>query len=59
MNNKHKKLYDKAFGSDENYWKKVSPYHQLKGKIVPFLAICSTKRKISCSQSEQFSYNFV
>jgi dipeptidyl aminopeptidase/acylaminoacyl peptidase len=56
MNNKHKKLYDKAFGNDVNYWEKVSPYHQLKEKIVPFLAICSTKRKISCSQSEQFFY---
>lgn len=54
MNNKHQRLYDKAFGKDKLFWQKVSPFYQLKGKIVPFLAICSTKRKSSCEDSEEY-----
>lgn len=54
MENKHARFYDKAFGKDISFWKRVSPYHQIKSKIVPFLAICSTKREVSCKEAIKY-----
>jgi len=54
MKKRHLPLFDKAFGSDEKFWKLVSPYHQLKKKSFPFLIICSKKRKSSCRESQHF-----
>ncbi len=54
MQNKHYPFYDKAFGKDLSYWKSLSPFHLLQTKGYPFLAICSTKRANSYSQSEKF-----
>lgn len=54
MGNKHLRIFDKAFGKDETFWKLVSPYNQLNQKTYPFLIICSTKRKTSCLKSESY-----
>lgn len=54
MGNKHFGLYDDAFGGDISYWKSVSPFHLLEVGGAPFLAICSTKREVSCVQAEEF-----
>jgi acetyl esterase/lipase len=55
MNRHHLSLYDDAFGSDSDIWKKASPALQLKGKIPPFLTVCSSKRIFSCSQAYKFA----
>lgn len=45
MANKHPRFYDRAFGSDQAYWRRVSPFHQLQEPTLPVLAICSSQRK--------------
>lgn len=55
MNDKHYSFYDRAFGTDQNYWVSASPYHQLKSNATPFLAVCSSKRTASCPPNHQFS----
>ncbi len=52
-------LYQKAFGSDEDYWRKASPYHQLNKKIAPVLIVCSSRRDISCQQAQAFSKKLI
>lgn len=54
MNSIHFPLFDNAFGTDQEYWKKTSPFHQLNNTATPFLAICSDKRDISCKQAFKF-----
>jgi len=54
MEARHFHFYDKVFGSDVVYWKSVSPFHLLRAAEAPFLAICSTRRKDSCSQAIKF-----
>lgn len=54
MSSKHLRLYDQAFGNDPAYWQRLSPYHQLRLKRMPLLAVCSTKRDDSCPQAEHF-----
>ena len=51
----HLPLYDKAFGSDATTWAAVSPTTQLRGKIAPFLAVCSSQRMESCLQANAFT----
>ncbi len=49
------RLYKKAFGKLPDYWKKASPFHGLKKKLAPFLAVCSSKRKDNaCAQAQSF-----
>lgn len=55
MEGPHLRLYDAAFGSDPMAWVAVSPIMQLHEKIVPFLAVCSTRRMKSCRQAEAFA----
>lgn len=55
MQNKHYPLYDKAFGSDPEFWRKVSPTLVMNTRIPPVLAVCSTKRETSCAQAEQYA----
>ena len=55
MKARHARFYDKAFGSDEAYWKKASPVQRLTGKAGPVLAVCSTQRKDSCEQARGFA----
>ncbi|RUL63198.1 alpha/beta hydrolase [Dyella dinghuensis] len=54
MQGRHLPLYSRAFGSDPSGWVAVSPLQQLHGRIVPFLAVCSTRRQDSCPQAQNF-----
>lgn len=55
MSTDHDKLYDPAFGTNPQDWQVLSPSMQLKQKIMPFLAVCSTIRPDKpCPQAEQF-----
>ena len=50
----HAQLYDDAFGNDPAVWLASSPYQQMHGPIVPFLAVCDSNRVDSCSQAQAF-----
>ena len=54
MEEKHFRFYNKAFGTNPVYWKKISPYYRLKQAGHPFLAICSTRRNNACAQATRF-----
>lgn len=54
MESRHLALYDEAFGSQPADWLAASPYQQMHGRIVPFLAVCSSRRKDSCPQAHAF-----
>jgi acetyl esterase/lipase len=51
----HAGFYDKVFGSDEAFWRKVSPLDRLHGKTQPMLLVCSSQRLLSCMQAETFA----
>ncbi|PZP57510.1 MAG: esterase [Micavibrio aeruginosavorus] len=52
----HFKLYDEVFGSmNEEGWASLSPYHQLSNTTRPWLGVCSSTRKISCPQNEDYA----
>lgn len=51
MNERHFKLYDDAFGTDQALWRAASPAAQLSATMPPFLAVCSTKRESACEQA--------
>lgn len=51
----HPRLYDRAFGSDPNFWASVSPTRQLKGSVPPMLLVCSSLRSVSCPQAQGFA----
>jgi arylformamidase len=55
MQQRHLPLYVRAFGSDDAGWVAVSPYQQMHGRIVPLLAVCSTRRNNSCPQAQRFA----
>lgn len=55
MNARHLPLYDRAFGSDPAYWVASSPFHRLERGGAPLLAVCSTRRVVSCAQAERFA----
>ncbi|GBG15789.1 esterase [Novimethylophilus kurashikiensis] len=44
MKGRHYRLYDPAFGNDEDYWKAASPMQQLSSKSRPLLLVCSSIR---------------
>lgn len=48
MTRPHLPLYTKAFGSDRDYWREVSPQHQLSPGAKPMLLVCSSLRRDSC-----------
>ena len=50
----HPRLYDDAFGSDRDAWRAASPYRQLSASGAPLLAVCSTRRAVSCAQAHDF-----
>lgn len=54
MQTRHLRLYDVAFGSPAA-WAAVSPSVQLRAKIAPFLAVCSSLRSDSCQQANGFA----
>lgn len=55
MEEKHARIYDRAFESDPAYWRAASPFHVLAGNATPFMIVCSTRRSDSCLQANQFS----
>lgn len=55
MERRHFPMYDNAFGSDPQHQRDASPYHQLTAAAPPMLAVCSTRREISCEQSDALS----
>lgn len=50
----HFPLFDEAFGANPADWRAASPYQQLHGRVVPFLAVCSSRRRDSCPQAHAF-----
>ncbi len=57
MEARHPRFYNKAFGRDIAYWKSVSPIHLLTATTpqAPYLLICSSEHRGSCSQSNSFA----
>jgi acetyl esterase/lipase len=55
MSMPHAGLYDRVFGSDEAFWRKVSPLDRLQGKTQPMLLVCSSQRLLSCTQAQTFA----
>ncbi|HEY9131138.1 MAG TPA: alpha/beta hydrolase [Dyella sp.] len=51
----HAALYDRVFGKDEAYWRKVSPLDRLHGSVQPLLLVCSSERLLSCMQARTFA----
>ena len=51
MQARHLPLFDEAFGANPADWRAASPMQQLDGRIVPFLAVCSSRRLNSCPQA--------
>ena len=54
MAGRHLPLYDRAFGKDPAFWRRVSPLHQLSAAAYPLLAVCSTRRADACPQAHGF-----
>lgn len=54
MQARHFPLFDEAFGAHPADWTAASPMQQLDGRIVPFLAVCSSQRRNSCAQAHAF-----
>lgn len=54
MEEKHARLYDRAFGRNPEYWRSVSPFHAVTGEARPILVVCSTRRGDSCRQADRF-----
>ncbi len=55
MEKSHFRFYDKAFGSDKQYWKAASPFYALTKETRPILAVCSARRDDSTTQAKQFA----
>ncbi|MEO8747160.1 MAG: alpha/beta hydrolase, partial [Rhodanobacter sp.] len=55
MQGPHLQLYDDAFGAQPADWQAVSPYQLLRGRVVPFLTVCSSRRRDSCPQADAFA----
>ncbi len=55
MKNRRPALYEKAFGSDPDFWRQASPFFRLNGTVPPMLLVCSSLRRISCNQADAFA----
>ena len=47
-------IFDDAFGSDPKLWTAASPVAQMKGRMAPFLAVCSSQVAYSCAWAQSF-----
>ena len=55
MNNPyHQSMFDAAFGSDPKVWTAASPTAQMKARMAPFLAVCSSQEDYSCAWAQAF-----
>jgi arylformamidase len=52
---RHASLYDRAFGTNQGYWRTVSPLHVLARDARPLLAVCSTRGQAACAQAHAFA----
>ena len=53
----HARFYDRVFGADPDFWRRISPLHALDGTgagaLPPFQLVCSTERaQASCGPAE-------
>lgn len=55
MEGRHFGLYDRAFGTDRDYWRANSPYQLLTRAAPPVLAVCSTRRAEACPHARAFA----
>jgi arylformamidase len=55
MNHRHPRLYDEAFGEDPALWEAASPMHHLTKDGPPWLGVCSSPRRTSCSANETYA----
>lgn len=55
MQNKHFGLYDRAFGTDQSFWVKLSPIDHVQASAVPMLLVCSSRRRDACPQAQDFA----
>jgi arylformamidase len=55
MNRPHLGLYDTAFGENPALWEAASPMHHLTRDGPPWLGVCSSPRRISCSANETYA----
>ena len=49
---RHPDLYDRAFGTDPQYWNAASPTRQVGPDALPSLLVCSTQRMDACPQTQ-------
>lgn len=54
MQERHARLYDRAFGRDPAFWESVSPIHVLAKDVPPILFVCSNLRSNSCPQAAAY-----
>jgi acetyl esterase/lipase len=54
MQRPHARPYDRAFGDAPAAWPPVSPLHRLVAGATPLLAVCSSRLRTSCAQSQAF-----
>lgn len=55
MNRRHPSMYDNAFGSDPEFWRRASPLEQLTRNATPLFIVCSTKRVDKpCTEAQRF-----
>ncbi|CDZ51731.1 LipQ [Neorhizobium galegae bv. orientalis] len=54
MKSAHPRLYDRAFGNDPAFWLRASPSAQIRPAARPMLLVCSSTRRRSCAQAEDF-----
>lgn len=56
MRRPHLRFYDRVFGADPAFWRRVSPTDQLAPGTAPLLLVCSTQRRDgSCAQARAFA----
>lgn len=59
MNDNPPSKLRKVFGSDPEFWKLNSPFHQLKSKVPPFLFVCGSSRQKVCSSKESLRQKMI
>lgn len=52
---RHPDLYDRAFGTDPQYWNAASPTRQVGPDALPLLLVCSSLRRDACPQAQELA----
>lgn len=55
MEERHFRLYDRAFGDNPAFWREASPTLVMAEAPPPMLMVCSSRRPMSCGQAEAFA----